>query len=185
MFGDGEVTFHEFMMLVPLPVATTPDALLNFLRGRADAVLFWAQACNHVMSAHPRTPILPSPRRSAEELRRRGCPRWSAFARSEGASTASTRRANPITTCHIRPTVAESARAKKLAVTPAELAGERRRARRSGGHQPRRSRDLTDLAHVLIQSRGGPGDASGKALIPSWRRGDPCSGNPSRERRTF
>ncbi len=46
MFGDGPLTFHEFAMREPLPLATIHDAVLEFLRGRKDAVLFGAQAVN-------------------------------------------------------------------------------------------------------------------------------------------
>ena len=46
MFGDGSLTFREFAMREPLPLATIHDAVLEFLRGRKDAVLYGAQAVN-------------------------------------------------------------------------------------------------------------------------------------------
>jgi hypothetical protein len=46
MLGDGALTFREFAMREPLPLATIHDAVLDFLRGRDDAVLFGAQAVN-------------------------------------------------------------------------------------------------------------------------------------------
>src|SRR5262249_41799042 len=46
MFGDGALTFREFMTREPLPLATIHDAVLDFLRGRDDAVLYGAQAVN-------------------------------------------------------------------------------------------------------------------------------------------
>src|SRR5215831_1469772 len=46
MFGDGSLTFREFAMREPLPLATIHDAVLDFLRGRDDAVLYGAQAVN-------------------------------------------------------------------------------------------------------------------------------------------
>jgi hypothetical protein len=46
MFGDGALTFREFIMREPLPLATIHDAVLEFLRGRDDAVLYGAQAVN-------------------------------------------------------------------------------------------------------------------------------------------
>lgn len=46
MFGDGALTFREFAMREPLPLATIHDAVLDFLRGRDDAVLYGAQAVN-------------------------------------------------------------------------------------------------------------------------------------------
>jgi hypothetical protein len=46
VFGDGALTFREFAMGEPLPLATIHDAVLEFLRGRDDAVLYGAQAVN-------------------------------------------------------------------------------------------------------------------------------------------
>jgi len=46
MFGDGSLTYREFVLREPLPLATIHDAVLDFLRGRTDAVLFEAQAVN-------------------------------------------------------------------------------------------------------------------------------------------
>ena len=46
MFGDGSLTFQEFAMREPLPLATIHDAVLEFLCGRDDAVLCGAQAVN-------------------------------------------------------------------------------------------------------------------------------------------
>ena len=46
MFGDGSLTFREFAASEPLPLATVHDAVLEFLRGRTDAVLWGTQAIN-------------------------------------------------------------------------------------------------------------------------------------------
>ncbi len=46
MFGDGALTFREFIMREPHPLAVIHDAVLEFLRGRDDAVLYGAQAVN-------------------------------------------------------------------------------------------------------------------------------------------
>ena len=46
MSGAGALTFQEFTMREPLPLATIHDAVLNFLRDREDAVVFGAQAVN-------------------------------------------------------------------------------------------------------------------------------------------
>jgi hypothetical protein len=46
MFGDGALGFREFAMREPLPLATIHGAVLEFLRGRRDVVLFGAQAVN-------------------------------------------------------------------------------------------------------------------------------------------
>jgi len=41
MFGDGALSFREFAMREPLPLATIHDAVLEFLRGRTDAFTAW------------------------------------------------------------------------------------------------------------------------------------------------
>jgi hypothetical protein len=46
MFGDGSLTFREFAMKEPLPLARIHGAVIDFLRNRDDAVLFGAQAVN-------------------------------------------------------------------------------------------------------------------------------------------
>jgi len=44
MWGDGALTFQEFMMRERLPLATIQEAVLEWLRGRSDAAVFGAQA---------------------------------------------------------------------------------------------------------------------------------------------
>jgi hypothetical protein len=46
MIGERSLTFREFVMREPLPLATLQDAVLEFLRSRSDAALFGAQAVN-------------------------------------------------------------------------------------------------------------------------------------------
>ncbi len=46
MLNAGVLTFQEFAMEEPLPLATIQDAVLRFLRDRNDATLFGAQAVN-------------------------------------------------------------------------------------------------------------------------------------------
>lgn len=46
MLADGALTFKEFVMQEPLPLATIHRAVLEFLQGTDDAVLFGAQAVN-------------------------------------------------------------------------------------------------------------------------------------------
>lgn len=46
MFDAGVLTFREFAMSEPLPLATIQNAVLEFLRHRDDAVVFGAQAVN-------------------------------------------------------------------------------------------------------------------------------------------
>ena len=50
MLNAGVLTFQEYAMREPLPLATIHEALLDFLRGRKDAVLFDAIAVNAYVS---------------------------------------------------------------------------------------------------------------------------------------
>ncbi|MBI3649460.1 MAG: hypothetical protein HY231_00240 [Acidobacteria bacterium] len=51
MFNAGALTFREFAMREPLPLATIHNAVLEFLRGRDDAAVFGAQAVNAYVDA--------------------------------------------------------------------------------------------------------------------------------------
>src|SRR5207302_6950360 len=68
MFGDGSLTFREFAMGEPLPLATIQDAVLEFLRGRDDAVLFGAQAVNAYVDQSRMTQDVDIASTRAEEL---------------------------------------------------------------------------------------------------------------------
>jgi len=46
MFKGGTFTFREFVMAEQLPLATVQEAVLEFLRGREDVVVYGAQAVN-------------------------------------------------------------------------------------------------------------------------------------------
>jgi hypothetical protein len=50
MFGADILAFQEFAMNEPLPLSTIHSAVLEFLSGRDDAVLFGAQAVNAYVS---------------------------------------------------------------------------------------------------------------------------------------
>ena len=73
MFDAGTITFQEFAMREPLPLATIQNAALEFLRNRDDAVVFGAQAVNAYVGEARMTQVidLMSPRAAelAEELR--------------------------------------------------------------------------------------------------------------------
>lgn len=73
MFDAGTLTFQEFMMREPLPLATIQNAVLEFLRGRDDAVVFGAQAVNAYVSEPRMTQVIdilsPRARELAQELR--------------------------------------------------------------------------------------------------------------------
>src|SRR6185503_16286162 len=50
MFDAGTLTFREFVMNEPLPLASIQNAVLEFLRDRDDGVVFGAQAVNAYVS---------------------------------------------------------------------------------------------------------------------------------------
>ncbi len=53
MLNADVISFHEFVMHEPLPLSKIQEAVLEFLQGRDDAVLFCAQAVNAYV-AEPR-----------------------------------------------------------------------------------------------------------------------------------
>jgi hypothetical protein len=73
MFGDGSLSFGEFVMREPLPLAAIQDAVLEFLRDKSDAVLFGAQAVNAYVDEPRMTQDVdvasPRARELANELR--------------------------------------------------------------------------------------------------------------------
>jgi nucleotidyltransferase AbiEii toxin of type IV toxin-antitoxin system len=73
MFGDGSLTFREFATREPLRLAMIHDSVLEFLRGRRDAVLCGAHAVNAYVDEPRMTQDVDmlSPRGAAlaEELR--------------------------------------------------------------------------------------------------------------------
>src|SRR3982751_1262028 len=73
MLNAGVLTFQEFAMREPLPLATVHEAVLEFLRGRDDVVVFGATAVNAYVPEPRMTQDidLMSPRAAelAEELR--------------------------------------------------------------------------------------------------------------------
>lgn len=68
MFGDGSLTFREFALREPLPLATIHDAVLEFLRGRKDCVLYGAQAVNAYVDESRMTQDVDIASMRAEEL---------------------------------------------------------------------------------------------------------------------
>lgn len=68
MFGDGALTFREFAMREPLPLALIHDAVLEFLCDRDDAVLYGAQAVNAYVNEPRMTQDVDIMSTRAEEL---------------------------------------------------------------------------------------------------------------------
>jgi hypothetical protein len=73
MFGDGSLTFQEFIMREPHPLATIHDAVLEFLCGREDAVVYGAQAVNAYVKEARMTQDVDIASTHAEELAKELC----------------------------------------------------------------------------------------------------------------
>ena len=73
MLGDGALTFKEYAMKEPVPLATIQDLVLEMLRERDDAVLFGAQAVNAYCDEPRMTEdidiLSPNAKSLAEEIR--------------------------------------------------------------------------------------------------------------------
>jgi len=91
MFGDGALTFREFAMGEPLPLATIHDAVLGFLRGRDDAALYGAQAVNAYVDEARMTQdvdiLSPRAEELAEEIRKYLNDQFRGFTLSEARET--------------------------------------------------------------------------------------------------
>jgi hypothetical protein len=68
VLSEGMLTFREFAMSEPVPLATIHGAVLEFLRGREDAVLFGAQAVNAYVDEPRMTQDVDIASTRAEEL---------------------------------------------------------------------------------------------------------------------
>jgi hypothetical protein len=163
MFGDGSLTFQEFIMREPHPLAVIHDAVLEFLRGRDDAVLYGAQAVNayvdeprmtqHVDIASTRAVEL------AEELRKYLNQKFHIAVRVREVREGLTYRiyqARKPKNRHlvdVRP-VEELPPAQRvrnvLVVTPPELVANKATSMVNRRHKPKGLIDQADLARVLV-----------------------------------
>jgi len=73
MFSADVLTFREFMMGEPLPLAMLHNAVLEFLRGRDDVVVFGAQAVNAYVNEPRMTQDLDLLSTHAEEVAQALC----------------------------------------------------------------------------------------------------------------
>ena len=71
MFDAGALTLQECMMGESLPLATLQQAVLEFLRGRDDTVVFGAQAANAYVDEPPEK-FCHKMRSNARRVRGRG-----------------------------------------------------------------------------------------------------------------
>jgi hypothetical protein len=163
MFGAGVLTFQEFMMGEPLPLATLQQAVLEFLRGRDDAVVFGAQAVNAYVSEPRMTQDLDLLSPQADAVAKELC----AYLRQRFHIAVRIRRAG--TGRHLRvfqvrksgnrhlvdlrfvETLPEAKRiAGVLVLAPAELIASKVTAYQKRRGQPKSGTDWRDLAMLLL-----------------------------------
>lgn len=163
MFGDGALSFQEFAMGEPLPLATIHDAVLEFLRGRDDAVLYGAQAVNAYIDESRMTQdvdVMSSRARElAEEIRRHLNERFHIATRvrdvREGLGYRVYQLQKPknrhLVDVRPVPVLPESQRVEGILVLlPADLVASKLVAYHSRRKKPKAGTDWRDLAMLLL-----------------------------------
>jgi hypothetical protein len=163
MFGDGALTFREFVMREPLPLATIHEAVLEFLRGRDDAVLYGAQAVNAYVSeprmtqdvdiASPRAAELAKELRAYLNQRFHVAVRVRTVERGIGYRIYQVRKPQNRHLVDVRPVAAlpPAQRVKEvLVVTPPELIAEKVAALTRRRGRPKAGTDWRDVAMLLL-----------------------------------
>lgn len=163
MFGDGALTFQEFAMGEPLPLATIHDAVLEFLRDRDDAVLYGSHAVNAYVRESRMTQdvdiMSPRAKALASELRKFLNERFHIAVRVRtvregiGYRIYQVRKPENRHLVDIRPvdSLPPTQRVKKvLVVTPAELIAEKVAAYTRRRGKPKAGSDWRDLANLFI-----------------------------------
>ena len=163
MFGDGALTFQEFAMREPHPLAVIHDAVLEFLRGRDDAVLYGAQAVNAYVKQSRMTQDVDiastRAKELAEELRKFLNEKFHIAVRTRkvrdglGYRIYQVRKQENRHLVDLRPVEAlpPAQRVKKvLVVTPPELIANKVMSIASRGHKPKGLIDKADLYRLLL-----------------------------------
>ncbi|MEW6755507.1 MAG: nucleotidyl transferase AbiEii/AbiGii toxin family protein [Candidatus Latescibacterota bacterium] len=164
MFGGGALTFHEFAMHEPLPLAVLHEAALEFLRSRDDVVLFGAHAVNAYVGEPRMTQDLDVLSTCAELLaqalsehlhqRFRIAVRTRRATEGRGLRLFQVRRAGNRHLVDIRPvdTLPPAQRmAGILVLAPADLIASKVLAYCGRRGQPKSGTDWRDLAMLLLQ----------------------------------
>lgn len=157
------LTFYEFMAQEPLPLATIQKAVLEFLRGRDDAVLFGAQAVNAYVKEPRMTQDIDllSPRAGdlAEELRAHLSEQFHLavrvrqVGRAKGYRLFQVQKSGNRHLVDVRPvkTLPSAQRiAEVLVIAPAELIAAKVIAYHRRRGQPKSGTDWRDLALLLL-----------------------------------
>ena len=163
MFNADTVTFQEFMTRESLPLATIHNAMLEFLRGRDDAVVFGAQAVNAYVSEPRMTEdinlLSTRAKDLAEELREYLSRQFHIALRirrigeGRGYRLFQVRKTGNRHLADVRPvsTLPPSKRiAKVLVIAPADLIASKVIAYHRRRGQPKSGTDWRDLAMLLM-----------------------------------
>jgi hypothetical protein len=163
MFGDGPLTFQEFAMREPHPLAAIHDAVLEFLRGRDDAVLYGAQAVNAYVSeprmtqdvdiASTRAPELAEELRVFLNKRFHIATRVCEVREGLGYRIYQVRRPQNRHLVDVRPVTEfppHNRVRRVLVVTPPELIANKLMSMISRGHKPKGMIDRADLYRLLL-----------------------------------
>lgn len=161
--GDGPLTFREFIMREPLPLAAIHDAVLDFLRDRKDAALFGAHAVNAYVDEPRMTDDVDilSPRAAelAEELRAHLAQlfqiavRIRQVAKGKGLRIYQMRKPKNRHLVDVRPepSLPRTRTVERvLVVEPAELIAQKVLALQSRKGSPKWGTDWRDLAQLLL-----------------------------------
>ena len=164
MFDTGALTFREFMTREPLPLATLHNAVLEFLRGRDDAVVFDAQAVNAYVNEPRMTQdidlLSPRAKELAQELRDYLSQRFHIAVRvrqvgeGRGYRVFQMRKTGNRHLVDVRPVeTLPSARriARVLVIAPAELIASKVIAYHHRRGKPKSGTDWRDLALLLLK----------------------------------
>jgi len=163
MFGDGSLTFREFVMREPISLAAVQDAVLEFLRDRDDAALFGAQAVNAYVDDPRMTQdvdiMCTRAAEFAEELRAVLHDRFHiairvrSVARGAGYRLYQVRKPTHrhlVDVRSVRQLPACKRVAKVLVLTPAELVGHKVLSMISRRKTPKGMMDVADLRGLLL-----------------------------------
>jgi hypothetical protein len=194
MLNAGVLTFQEFAMREPLPLATVHEAVLEFVRGREDVVVFGATAVNAYVSEPRMTQDidLMSLRAAelAEEMREYLSERFHIAVRvrtigeGKGYRVFQVRKEGNRHLVNIRPVTAlpESQRVEDIPiVSPPALIALKVTAYHTRRGNPKAFSDRRDLAMLLLafpdlKKEAGPVEDSLKSLgvseevLSSWRQ---------------
>ena len=163
MLNADVLTFHEFVTHEPLPLSKIQGAVLEFLQGRDDAVLFGAQAVNAYVSEPRATQdvdiLSTRAKELAEELREYLSGRFHIAVRvreirDKGLRIYQTRKEGNrhLVDIRIEPTLPSNQKVEEIRVlTPIELLFSKIVSYQSRRGKPKSGTDWRDIAVLLLR----------------------------------